>query len=214
MVATVLKLVGFDLQRQVARLKAQAEEFKDRTLDDIKHKAVNTGLMIGLAFGGLVFVLITLVVGLMALYLWVEMHQGPFVALGAVALATALLAALMFTVAATRGGSTKSGSTRPESKPKPRQPILASDDAAKPVHAEAPQPASRAFAATPGAQATASLNSLVDTLTQDLTSKASAVANEAMDSAVDTIRKSPREAILAAMAVAVVAGVFIGRRRV
>ena len=43
MVAAVLKLVGFDLQRQLARLKAQAEEFKDRTTDEIKHKAIDYG---------------------------------------------------------------------------------------------------------------------------------------------------------------------------
>lgn len=203
MVSTVLKLVGFDLQRQLARLKAQAEEFKDRTFDEIKHKAVNTGLMIGLAFGGLVFVLLTLIVGLVALYLWVAKDYGPFVALGVVALTTTVLAALLFTLAATRGGLTK---------PKPRQPIL-SAETSKASHSEAPQ-ASRAFAATPvEEQSKASLTALVDTLTQDLTDKASAVANEAMDSAVETIRKSPREAILAAMAVAVVAGIFIGRRR-
>ena len=103
MVATVLKLVGFDLQRQLARLKAEAEDFKDRTTDDIKQKAVDAGLMIALAFTGLVFIVLAIVAGLIALYLYVEMKRGAFAGLGAVALTSAVIAAVMFIVAATRG---------------------------------------------------------------------------------------------------------------
>ncbi len=200
MVATVLKLVGFDLQRQLARLKAQAEDFKDRTTDEIKHKAIDLGLMIGLAFAGLVFILLTVVAGLVALYLWVAMKNGPFVALGAVALTTTVLAALLFTIAAARGNSKKSN------EPAQPRPVVNAVPAAAAV-----SPASDAFASPH--RPVASGASLVDDITQDLTRQARAVANEAFESAADIVRKSPREAILAALAVAVVAGVVVGRRR-
>ena len=194
MVATVLKLVGFDLQRQLARLKAQAEDFKDRTTDEIKHKAVNVGLAIGLAFAGLVFVVLTIVAGLIALYLWVEMKRGPFVGLGAVALTTMLLAACLFILAATRGNKEKK-------REKPRARVT--QDAG--------------LAVSPAAERLASAvpphGSFVDAITQDLTDRTAAAANEALDTAAGIVRKSPREAILAALAIAVVAGVVLGRRR-
>ena len=63
MVATVLELVGFDLQRQLVRLKAEAEAFKERTADDIKQKAVDAGLKVALAFAGLVFIVLAVVAG-------------------------------------------------------------------------------------------------------------------------------------------------------
>ena len=112
MVATVLKLVGFDLQRQLARLKAQAEDFKDRTTDELKHKAVDAGLTIGLAFGGLIFIVLTVAIGLLALYLWIEVEHGPFAGLGAVALTTTALAALLFMIAIMRGKSDKPAAKR------------------------------------------------------------------------------------------------------
>jgi ElaB/YqjD/DUF883 family membrane-anchored ribosome-binding protein len=200
MVATVLKLVGFDLQRQLARLKAQAEDFKDRTTDELKHKAVDAGLMIGLALAGLVFVVLTVIAGLIALYLWVEMERGRFAGLGAVALATAVLAALLFALAATRGKG-KSANRLAQPKPVLGAPAAVSSDSD--AFASSSRPIS---SGAPGA-------SLIDDITQDLTRQAKTVANDALESAADAVRKSPREAILAALAVAVVAGVVVGRRR-
>ena len=55
--------------------------------------------------------------------------------------------------------------------------------------------------------------SFVDTITKDLTDRTVAAATEALDTATGIVRKSPPEAILAAMAVAVVAGILVGRRR-
>jgi hypothetical protein len=194
MLASALKLVGFDLQRQWARLKAEAEDFKDRTTDDIKHKAINAGLAIGLAFAGLVFVVLTVIAGLAALYLWVAMQRGPFVGLGAVALTTTVVAALLFTIAAARGNGYQ------EFSPVPSAENASASSSSIPV-------SSPSSSVSPGA------SSLVDDITQDLTRQAKTVANEAFESAADVVRKSPREAILAVLAVAVVAGVMVGRRR-
>jgi hypothetical protein len=213
MVATVLKLVGFDLQRQLARLKAEAEAFKDRTADDIKQRAVDAGLKVALAFAGLLFLVLAVVVGLIALYLYVEMKQGAFAGLGAVALISVVSAGVMFIVAAAWGKSHKPARRL---LPEPVVAVSPADTTAtagptrvtptatgvSPVTSYASGPS----VAMPGA-------SFMDTITKDLTDRTAAAANEALDTAAGIVRKSPPEAILAAMAVAVVAGIFIGRRR-
>ena len=187
---TLLRFVGVDLQHQLARLRAQAEDFKNRTIDEVKHQVAQTGITIGLAVAGAIFVLWTVVIGLIALYLWVEMWHGPFVALGVVGLTTAIAAALLFAVAASRGGS---------------RPVRAARVRA--VEAESIAPAvTRDIPVPPNV-------SLVDALTHQLTSRATSAANEALDSAAELVRKGPREAILAALAVAAVIGIVVGRRR-
>jgi len=214
MVATVLKLVGFDLQRQLARLKAEAEDFKDRTTDDIKQKAVDAGLMIALAFTGLLFIVLAIVAGLIALYLYVEMKRGAFAGLGAVALTSAIIAAVMFIVAATRGKKRKLArrSVVPE-------PIVARSAAETAAVAGPTRVTPTASSSTPvssygsGPSLATTGASIVDTITKDLTDRTTAAANEALERAVGMVRKSPPEAILAAMGVAIVAGIFIGRRR-
>ena len=213
MVATVLKLVGFDLQRQLVRLKAEAEAFKERTADDIKQKAVDAGLKVALAFAGLVFVVLAVVAGLIALYLYVEMKRGAFAGLGAVALISAVSAGVMFIVAATWGKTHK-----PERRSVP-EPVVAISPTEAAVAAGPTRVTPTASSATPVASYASGPSvampnaSFMDTITKDLTDRTAAAASEALDTAAGIVRKSPPEAILAAMAVAVVAGIFIGRRR-
>ena len=69
MVAAALKLVGFDLQRQWLRLKAEAEDLQaSRHRRDARAQAINAGVAIGLALAGMMFAMLTIVVGLVALY--------------------------------------------------------------------------------------------------------------------------------------------------
>ena len=103
MLSTALRLVGTDLSRQFERLRFALEDFKNRTADDLKQKAIGAGVTIGLAFAGMLFALLTVFAGLAALYLYVDYERGPLVALGAVALITAALAILLFALAALRG---------------------------------------------------------------------------------------------------------------
>ena len=104
MVAALLRLARFDLHSQVLRLREQAEDFKNRATDEIKRQVAEASITIGLALGGLVLMVFTLIVALVALYMWVEMHHGAFPALGVVGLTTAILGAILFTLAASRGG--------------------------------------------------------------------------------------------------------------
>jgi hypothetical protein len=106
MVASLMRMVGFDLQRQLARLQASAEDFKARTMADVRREAMSIGVTLGLVFTGLMLVLMTLAAALGGLYLWVEIWEGPLVALGVVGLTTALLAILMFAVAGSRNRRT------------------------------------------------------------------------------------------------------------
>jgi hypothetical protein len=188
MLGTLLRLVGVDLQRQIANLRAQAEDFKDRTSHEVRRQVADAGITIGFAVLGLFFVLLTVVVGLAALYLWAETKYGPFAGLGMVGLATAILAAAMLAV------------------------VVARSHRAAPIGPRAapfvPPPAAvrRYTPAAPYA-------SLVDSVTSPLVDRTAAVTHEALDAAAEMVRKSPREAVLTTLAVAAVVGIFIGRRR-
>jgi hypothetical protein len=183
MVEALLRVVGVDLQRQLARLKEHADELKDQALYEIKHQAVEASITASFAVAGLVLALLTLLVGLIALYLWVELWQGPFAALGAVAVVTSLLAALLFAVAAGRGK-------------KPRAPLR------RPIMADEPEPIASIAPGQP----------LTDTVSQ-IKDQTAIAANEVLESAADFVRKGPREAILVALIAAAAVGIVIGRRR-
>ena len=187
MVEALLRVVGVDLQRQLARLKARADDFKDETVREIKQQAVEASVTASIALAGLVLALLTLMVGLIALYLWIELWQGPFAALGAVAVVTSLLAALLFAIAAARG-------TQPAPLRRPMATDAAEEIATKPI--------ASVVSGQPGA----------DTVSQ-LKDQTAITANEALESAADFVRKGPREAILATLIAAAAVGVVIGRRR-
>jgi hypothetical protein len=67
---TLLKLVGIDVNAKIAELKA-----------DMTRTARTTGLVAGLFLGAAILALMALIVGLIALYKWGELHHGVFVGL-------------------------------------------------------------------------------------------------------------------------------------
>ena len=80
-----LRLVGIDTAALTARLSTRLEIYKDRTIEEIKSNVLNLVITIGLfAAGGLMLVL-TVVVGLIALYRFVAERYGDMAGLGAVA---------------------------------------------------------------------------------------------------------------------------------
>jgi hypothetical protein len=190
MVATLLRLVGFDLQRHIDSLKLQAEEFKLRTAVVVKRQVAVASMTIGIAFVGLMLGLLTVIIALLALYLWVAMVRGPFVGLAVVGSITAVLAAVLFAVAVRRGIRTPS--TRP---------------LGNAAGAAQSSTGSSSNVATPNP------SSAVDIHTQGPANGTAATTDDALDLAVETIRTGPREALLAALAIAVVIGVVAGRGR-
>jgi hypothetical protein len=77
MVATLLRLVGIDIHR-LAR---------------------DTAITVVLAMLGALAALLALALGILALYLWLELEVGTFAALGIVGGASALLAVILFAIA-------------------------------------------------------------------------------------------------------------------
>jgi hypothetical protein len=198
MIDALLRLVGVDLQRQLAQLRAKAEDFKDRTTDEMKRQAADAGLTMGLAFVGVIFAMWTVLAGLIALYLWVAEQKDPFVALGAVGLVTAVLAALLFTIVSMRGSRPDTKQTRPID--------FAASAAATPAFSAETNPAFAAAALPPNA-------SILDVFAHTLTDRTAAATGEVLDSAADIVRRGPREAMLVTLAVAALVGVMLGRRR-
>jgi hypothetical protein len=202
MLRYLLGLFGFDLESQVARLRAHAEDLKDRTIREVKREAADTGITIGLAFGSLVLGLLTLGAALAALYLWVATASGPFAGLAAVGCTAAVLAIILAVVAATRRKLPASPATVRSAASEPlRVPVAAPAPRVSP-----PLPPLPSFSATSPA-------SFVDALTHRLAHRAVAASDDVLDSATEIVRNGSREAIVATLGVAVLVGLLIGRRQ-
>ena len=197
MLQALLRLLGVDLDRKLAEVRGHIDELKRSAISQATEQVKQTGLTIGLILLGAIAALFTFVIALAALYLWVDMHEGPLAACGAVGLVTALLAALMFVLALRRG----------KRKPAP-----------------APAPVYRAPAAVPPSPTVAPLlmsvlpppppnASLFDRLTHRFTTRVATAGDEALDAAVHAMRTSSRPALFGTLAVVALVGVLIGRRR-
>ena len=103
MLQALLRLLGADLNQKLAEIRGQIGELKRSAISQATEQVKETGLTVGLILGGTIAALFTLIIALAALYVWVDMHEGPLAACGAVGLVTALLAALMFALALRRG---------------------------------------------------------------------------------------------------------------
>jgi len=70
MFSTLPKLVGIDVSAKIGELRA-----------DLTRTVRTTGLVAGLFLGAAILALMALIVGLIALYKWGELHHGVFVGL-------------------------------------------------------------------------------------------------------------------------------------
>jgi hypothetical protein len=101
----LLRRAGFDIDAKIAALKIELEDKAQHAVRKVKDEARRVALGSALWLGVAVMGFLLLLVALTALYLAVEMTQGPFVALGAVALALILLAAVLAVAALTMARS-------------------------------------------------------------------------------------------------------------
>jgi hypothetical protein len=113
MVGGVARLVRNGLQDQFDILKAHAEAWKRRTIAEVKRQVIATSITVGIAFFGVFLGLLTIIVGLIALYAWVAAHEGPFVAFAVVGGTTSSLAILMFLIAMMRAQRGRTDSPDP-----------------------------------------------------------------------------------------------------
>jgi hypothetical protein len=89
----VLALVQTDIRRQADWARAEA-----------KRQTQSAMLTAALAIGGALAALGTIIIGLMALYTWAEIHYGPLVGFAIVGGTTAVIAIALFYLAFMRNG--------------------------------------------------------------------------------------------------------------
>jgi Putative Actinobacterial Holin-X, holin superfamily III len=195
MLDALFRLLGVDLNQKLAEVRGQIDELKRSAISQATEQVKETGLTVGLILLGAIAALFTFVIALAALYVWVDMHEGPLVACGAVGLVTALLAAVMFVLALRRG--------KPRSAPAPVYRAPAASPPASPI-----APILMSVLPPPPANA-----SLFDHLTHRFTTRVATAGDEALDTAVHVIRTSSRPALFGTLAVVTLVGVLIGRRR-
>ena len=192
MLQALLRLLGVDLDRKLAEVRGHIDELKRSAISQATEQIKETGLTVGLLLGGAIAALFTLIIALAALYVWIDMHEGPLVAFAVIGLVTALLAALMFALAflrRKRGAAPAAVYSAPAASP-PAAPLLMS--------VLPPPPANASF---------------FDRLTHRFTTRVATAGDEALDAAVHAMRTSSRPALFGTLAVVALVGVLIGRRR-
>jgi len=199
MLSAALRLLRVDLDRKIAEIRTQAEDFRARTTRQVAEQVKETSLMIGFALVGASAAIATLIIILVALYRWVAMDHGPFAGLAAVGVVLALLAVVMFVLAFGRRSRKppivlvdRSPAPPPPPSPPPTQPISVALSAALP-----PPP--------PNA-------SLFDILTHRFSTRVVAAGDEAVDAAVRVMRTGSKSALFGTLAVTALVGVLLGRR--
>jgi hypothetical protein len=196
MLQALLRLLGVDLNRKLAEVRGQIDELKRSAISQATEQVKETGLTVGFILGGAIAALFTLIIALAALYVWVDMHEGPLVALAVIGLVTASLAALLF-VLALRRGKRKPAAT----------PVSLNPAASPPASPSAPILLSAALPPPPAGA------SFFDVLTHRFSSRVATASDEAIDAAVHVLRTSSRPALFGTLAVVALVGVLIGRRR-
>ena len=192
MLQALFRLLGVELNQKLAEVRGQIDELKRSAISQATEQIKETGLTVGLLLGGAIAALFTLIIALAALYVWIDMHEGPLVAFAVIGLVTALLAALMFALAflrRKRGAAPAAVYSAPAASP-PAAPLLMSVLPPPPPNA-----------------------SLFDRLTHRFTTRVATAGDEALDAAVHAMRTSSRPALFGTLAVVALVGVLIGRRR-
>ena len=197
MLDTLLRVVGVDLQAQIGQLKAHAEAFKENTKNEIRQEITSAGVTAGLIFAAIVAAAWTCVVGLIALYLVVEAKEGRFIGLAAVGGVTAFAALVFISIASSR--------SKRRIQPPPRVIVAPAPAVATP---RAPlNTVAASLMPPPPANA-----SMVDVMAHRLSSRVVGATDEIIDSATDVIGHGSRTALIQTLAVAMLAGLIIGRR--
>ena len=195
MLQALFRLLGVDLDRKLAEVRGQIDELKRSAISQATEQVKETGITAGFILGGAIAALFTLIIALAALYVWVDMHEGPLVALGVIGLVTALLAVALFVLALRRG------------KRRPAPAAVYHAPAASPPAAPA-APILMSVLPPPSANA-----SFFDHLTHRFTTRVATAGDEALYAAVHAMRTTSRPALFGTLAVVALVGVLIGRRR-
>jgi hypothetical protein len=196
MLQALFRLLGVELNQKLTEIRGQIDEFKRSAIHQVTEQVKEIGITAGFILGGAIAALFTFAIALAALYVWVDMHEGPLAACGAVGLVTVLLTVTMFALAFLRA------------KRRPAAPaaVYRAPAASPPSPPVAPVLMSVLPPPPPNA-------SFFDHLTHRFTTRVATAGDEALDTAVHAMRTSSRPALFGTLAIATLVGVLIGRRR-
>jgi hypothetical protein len=227
--AKFLALFGFDLHRQVQLVKDRAEDFARQTTNEITKRLKDLGLTIAFAAAGAVFGVVTLVIGLMALYSCVATAYGPFAGYAVTGGITTVLSAAILVVASKRSPTADApvsgaivdpvrveveGALAPladppiSANPEPH-PIRSIASLGVPLALDLRHPLAGALqdflAKTP------TTGTPIDAVIRRALNEAHAASPQAVDMAADLLRIGPRSALVGVLAGAALVGWFLGR---
>ena len=229
----LLKVLGFDFSRQIALVKVRAEQLKFEIIEEIKGRAINIGVMIGLLVAGAIMALATSFIGLMALYRWMAISYGPFVALGVVAAATTFLAVIFVWMGLSRRAQTtplrflRSSTGSTESQRDEIAETIATSPAEETSYSTPPtnqastssffstsdlqQPVAKMFSAF--AMNPPLTDSTLDGPIKELGANSAADARRIVQSGAEIVRTGSRSAAFGVLAASVLIGWFLARNR-
>jgi hypothetical protein len=185
MLATLPRLLGIVLQQHVSGLMTEVTK---QTSARIRRQVQSIGITLGFAFAGLIAGLATVAIGLAAIFVLVDREHGPLIGLTVIGAITAVLAGLTFTLAATYARMRA-----------PRKPIEPSTPPS-PDRVGAVQP--RPGDADP-----------FDAVRHRIAAHTAAAGDAAIDAVTEFVRSGSREALVGSVALAVVVGIVIGRKK-
>jgi ABC-type protease/lipase transport system fused ATPase/permease subunit len=193
MAPEMASLIDLSMRAQLARLRSIADSYKERAIGELRHKLVSLGIAAGLAIAAAFFLLVALLVGLAAIYLWIAQQYGSFAGLGTVAGLAILVALGLLAAIALRGSSSNPQTRSPEA------------DRTQ----NAPEPNGSAVQAVLQA-----VNDVTKSArrTADVFERAEKSSRKTADMAAGCVRNGSREAILATLAATIALGVMLGRR--
>jgi hypothetical protein len=201
MLRFLLRLLGVDLDYQIAEIRGQFEEFRAKTTRELAEQVKKTGLTIGFAVVGGIAAIATFVIVLVALYRWAGLYGGPFAGLGAVGIVTGLLAAVMFVLAFRRGRRNSASAG------------VDGGRAAAPASPQGPPPRPASAVVSAALPSLPSNASVLDVLKHRVSTRVAGAGDEAIDAAVHVMRTGSRSVLFGTLAVVALIGVLIGRRR-
>ncbi|MGZ5802688.1 MAG: phage holin family protein [Xanthobacteraceae bacterium] len=200
MIGSLVDLVGAEFEGQVARLRATVDAYveahKQALKSEIRHEVREAGISASILLAATLCAFGVLIIGLIALHLWVAVTYGPFYGLGAVGGVLLVCGLIFLTVAMTRAHNPYRASPVT-----PALPVVPVTPVAKPtVYATQ-------FVPPLGADA-----SLIDVMLHRVSNRAAGAADEAIDAATDLVRKGPATTLVATLLVTAALGWTIGRR--
>lgn len=195
MIGAVTSAVNSVLKGQASRLVSLADDYKRRTIyeikTEVKSEIAGAGAMAGLAVVGLFFVMVAVVIGLAALFHWVSLQHGPLAGYAAAGGVSLILGLLTFTVMAIRANANNTEYVPPE---------------LSKIKADA-RDALR--------QSQNAVTNLASTIKSDLGStveaQARALGRQTLEAATGAVRNGSSQTLMITIAATAVVGLLLGR---